>query len=114
MTLRQFFDSIWFKALRWGLATAVTAIIVPLMVYGAATLTDVRSQQLVTASDLVEVQAVQAARAEDGENFQGEMRGKVVVLTQAFGTLDNKVDAISQDVALIKGILMRNEAVASR
>jgi hypothetical protein len=111
VSLRAFVDSTWFRGLFRGAVLVLTGV----SGYIAFTLSDVRSQQVKVASDLVEVQRLQSDRAEDGEDFQGEMRTKVVVLTQAFSTLDNKVDSISEDVATIKGLLLRREdTLASR
>jgi hypothetical protein len=110
MSLKAFVDSSWFKGLFRGAVIVLTGV----SGYIAFTLKDVRDQQVMTASDLVEVQMLQSERADDGEAFQTEMRGKVVILTHGFDALDSKLDAVSEDVAAIKGFLMRNDAVASR
>lgn len=117
MSLEAFFTSKWFARLArvamFVTAALFTFVVIPGLTYIGWTLKDVREQQVETDSELAEVQRLQTARANDGESFQSEMRGEVSELAAKFVTLDGKVDFVSENVATIKGILMRSD-LASR
>lgn len=111
VSLKAFVDSSWFRGLFRGAVIVLTFVVVPGVGYIAWTLRDVRNQQQATAGDLSEVQETQELRANDSEAFQTEVRGEITELNGRFGRMDDKLDVVSEDVATIKGILLRGEIV---
>jgi hypothetical protein len=121
MSLKAWVGSLYFTGLYRLAVIVLTAIVLPLVGYAAWVLTDVRSQQLTTASDLAIVQEIQVVRAKDGESFQTEIRSDVTEALEAVAEvaetvdrLENSTITVSTDVKFIKDMLLRDPAIASR
>jgi hypothetical protein len=112
MTLKQFVESVWFKALARGLM-----ILTPFLVAGFAgawafVTHGVSADLEVAQRKIADVAVTQTARASDSEAFQTEVRGAIKGLNSRLDNVDDKMFAVKVDIGVIKRLLQETHPAA--
>ncbi len=115
MSLRQFIDSVWFRALYRAAIVAVPILGGLYWWTWDRAQTDAMREVASVKAALDSANSTLAIRATDSENFQGEVREAVDDLGAKVDELDDKVFKTQVDVGVIKRLVteLRDQSVES-